>query len=247
MFILNKVRQAVILAAGMGTRLKPVTLETPKPLIEVNGVRMIDTIISSLHQNNINEIYIVVGYLKGKFESLLTKYPDIQLIDNPYYDTCNNISSLYVAREHLQNAIILDADQMIYNSGILNPYFDKSGYNCVWTDEYTDEWLLKVDKNNTIKECSRIGGKCGWQLYSISRWNKKDGEKLKKYLEYEFIDKKNTQIYWDDIAIFCHPEEFDLTIYEMNKLDIKEIDNLDELILLDNSYLKYKKEGKNEK
>ena len=60
MFILNKVRQAVILAAGMGTRLKPVTLETPKPLIEVNGVRMIDTIISSLHQNNINEIYIVV-------------------------------------------------------------------------------------------------------------------------------------------------------------------------------------------
>ena len=227
---MNKVRQAVILAAGMGTRLKPVTLETPKPLIEVNGVRMIDTIISSLHQNNINEIYIVVGYLKGKFESLLTKYPDIQLIDNPYYDTCNNISSLYVAREHLQNAIILDADQIIYNSGILNPYFDKSGYNCVWTDEYTDEWLLKVDKNNTI-----------------SRWNKKDGEKLKKYLEYEFIDKKNTQIYWDDIAIFCHPEEFDLTIYEMNKLDIKEIDNLDELILLDNSYLEYKKEGKNEK
>ena len=55
------------------------------------------------------------------------------------------------------------------------------------------------------------------------------------------------KIYWDDIAIFCHPEEFDLTIYEMNKLDIKEIDNLDELILLDNSYLKYKKEGKNEK
>ena len=178
---------------------------------------------------------------------MLTKYPDIQLIYNPYYDTCNNISSLYVAREHLQNAIILDADQMIYNSGILNPYFDKSGYNCVWTDEYNDEWLLKVDKNNTIKECRRIGGKCGWQLYSISRWNKKDGEKLKKYLEYEFIDKKNTQIYWDDIAIFCHPEEFDLTIYEMNKLDIKEIDNIDELILLDNSYLEYKKEGKNEK
>ena len=65
MFILNKVRQAVILAAGMGTRLKPVTLETPKPLIEVNGVRMIDTIISSLHQNNINE-YLVVHNPEGR-------------------------------------------------------------------------------------------------------------------------------------------------------------------------------------
>ena len=56
-----KVERAIILAAGQGTRLQPVTLDTPKPLVKVNNVRMIETIINALQSNGINEIYIVVG------------------------------------------------------------------------------------------------------------------------------------------------------------------------------------------
>ena len=99
------------------------TLETPKPLIKVNGVRMIDTIIRGLHANGITEIYVVVGYLKEKFSELPSEYPGLTLIENPYWDTCNNISSLYCAREHLDDCIILDGDQMIYNAGILSREF----------------------------------------------------------------------------------------------------------------------------
>lgn len=235
---MNKVKRAIIMAAGIGKRMQPLTLETPKPLIEVNGQRMIDTVIKALHKNSITEIYIVVGYLKEKFRVLLDEYAGITLIENPYYDTCNNISSLYVAREHLSDAIILDGDQIIYNPEILDPDFIHSGYNAIWTDEPTDEWLLTVE-NDIITDCSRTGGKKGWQLYSVSRWSSEDAARLKKHLETEFEQKQNRQIYWDDVAMFCYPQEYTLGIRKMQKGDIIEIDTVAELAQMDKKYQKY--------
>lgn len=226
------------MAAGFGSRMQPVTLTTPKPLVKVNGMRMIDTVIQGLHHNGIQEIYIVAGYLKEQFYALETQYPGVKIIENPYYDTCNNISSLYVAREHLEDVIILDGDQIIYNDKILDPSFERSGYNCVWTNSQTDEWLMTV-KDGVVTSCSRTGGIGGWQLYSISRWSVEDGRKLRQHLEIEFEQNKNRQIYWDDIAMFCYPEEYRLGIYPMKKDDIIEIDNLSELAALDASYQQY--------
>ncbi|MCB6492511.1 phosphocholine cytidylyltransferase family protein [Coprococcus catus] len=235
---MHRVQRAIIMAAGLGNRMRPVTLTTPKPLVKVNGIRMIDTVIEGLHQNGIYEIYVVVGYLKDQFMGLEQEYPGVQLIENPYYDTCNNISSLYVAREHIENAIILDGDQIIYNAEVLSSEFERSGYNSIWTDEETDEWLQTVE-NGIVTSCSRNGGKCGWQLYSISRWTAEDGRKLKYYLEEEFAQKGNRQIYWDDVVMFCYPQAFRLGIRPMLKGDVIEIDNLSELVGIDESYKKY--------
>lgn len=232
---MSKVKRAIIMAAGYGTRLRPITLSTPKPLIKVNGIRMIESVIEALLKNNIREIYIVTGYLAEKFDFLEEKYPEVTLIYNPYYSKYNNISSLYVARDHLKDVIILDGDQIIKNDKILDPNFEKSGYNCVWSEGYTDEWLLKVEKN-TIVSCSRNGGEKGWRLYSISRWNQEDGQKLKVDLEYQFEVEKNYDIYWDDVALFCSPQNYDLGIREMNLDDVIEIDTIDELRLVDKSY-----------
>ena len=191
---MHRIKRAIIMAAGLGNRMKPVTLKTPKPLVVVNGVRIIDTVIEALHENEIYEIYVVVGYLKEQFKSLEIQYPGLKLIENPYYNVCNNIASLYVARNYLEDVIILDGDQIIYNSKILCPEFEKSGYNSVWIEEETNEWLQTVE-NGIVKACSRNGGKRGWQLYSISRWTAEDGKKLKKHLEIEFEIKMNRQIY----------------------------------------------------
>ena len=206
------------------------------PLVKVNGTRMIDTVVDGLRTNGISEIYVVVGYLKEQFFEW-GKEKGVQIIENPYYDTCNNIASLYVAREHLRDCIILDGDQIIYNPAILDPHFSLSGYNAVWCEGETDEWLMDV-KDGVVQSCSRTGGAHGWQLYSISRWTAEDGDRLKRHLEYEFA-RGNRQIYWDDVAMFCHFEEYKLGIREMKRSDIIEIDGLDELAAIDNSYQRY--------
>ncbi|MCI8814692.1 MAG: phosphocholine cytidylyltransferase family protein [Lachnospiraceae bacterium] len=238
---MHRVKRAVIMAAGIGKRMWPITLETPKPLVQVNGRRMIDTVIGALHANGITEIYVVVGYLREQFESLEREYPGVELIVNPYYDAYNNIASLYVAREHLEDVMILDGDQIIYNEGVLAPEFEHSGYNAVWTKEWTDEWLMQV-KDGVVTQCSRTGGERGWQLFSISRWSAADGRRLRRHLEQEFEEKKNRQIFWDDVALFCHPEDYQLGIWEMLPQDVAEVDSLAELAQLDESYRKYMEE-----
>lgn len=239
----HTVKRAIIMAAGIGKRMQPLTFYIPKPLVRVNGVRMIDTVVDGLLINGIREIYVVVGHLKEQFYDWASERGDVQIIENPFYDTCNNISSLYAAKEHLEDCIILDGDQMIYNPSVLDPYFTLSGYNAVWCEGETDEWLLELE-DGIVTSCSRSGGAHGWQLYSISRWSAKDGEKLRRHLEYEF-DRGNRQIYWDDVPIFCHFQDYKLGIREMKKSDIIEIDGLDELVAIDHSYYRYLQQKEN--
>lgn len=143
-----------------------------------------------------------------------------------------------MARDFIGGAIILDADQMIYNENVLKKTFKLSGYNCVWMERETKEWML-TEKNGMVTHCNKEGGKGGWQLYSISRWTVEDGERLKEHIETEFEERKNTQIYWDDIALFCYPEAYRLGICEMKTGDVVEIDDIKELAVIDKYYERF--------
>ena len=89
-----RAKRAVFVAAGFGSRMVPITLNTPKPLVRVNGTRMIDTLLDAVVAAGIQEIYIVRGYLAEQFDQLLFKYPMIKFIENPAYNEAKNIASL---------------------------------------------------------------------------------------------------------------------------------------------------------
>ena len=234
-----KIKRAIIMAAGKGERLRPITAKVPKPLVMVNGKRMIDTIIQALHQNDIYEIYVVVGYLKEAFKELPQVYQHLKLIENPYYETCNNISSMYVACDYLADSIVIDGDQIIRNAKVLRNEVERSGYTCFWTDKMTKEWLFQVDKQGIVTDCSRTGGQKGWQLFGVSRWNNKDGKHLAKLIKKEFeLGRKD--IYWDDVVMFLYRQEFELGYYPMGEMDILEIDSWQELLAQDKSYQQIK-------
>lgn len=219
----------IIMAAGMGTRMRPLTYETPKPLVAVAGKPMIESAIEGLHANDIHDISIVVGYLAEKFDYLPTKYAGVKLIQNPYYLKYNNISSLYVARNELKNTIILDGDQLIKNPQILSRSFERSGYAGAWVNQWTDEWIMHADSDGVVTKCDRDGGQDGWRLYSLSKWTQDDSARLKKYLTVEFEQKHHYDIYWDDVAMFDYHEDFALTVLPIHETDIVEIDSLEQL------------------
>ena len=105
----NKPQNAVILAAGFGMRMVPINTEVPKGLIEINGEPLIERLIKQLHEVGIENIYIVVGFLKEQYEYLIDKY-SVRLIVNPDYAIKNNLHSLSLALEYVGNSYIIPCD-----------------------------------------------------------------------------------------------------------------------------------------
>ena len=130
---------AIIIAAGMGTRLRPLTLSTPKPLIKVFGKPMIERNVEFLLEKGIKEIVIVTGYLGEQFSFLKEKYPEVKLVHNDKFNEYNNIYSFYLIREYLEDSYILDGD-IYLNKNIFKTDLDKSMYFCLlYTSDAADE------------------------------------------------------------------------------------------------------------
>lgn len=231
---IEKVDRAVIMAAGLGTRLRPLTLETPKPLITVNGKRIIDTIIDALIDANIREIYVVRGYMSDKFDVLLEKYPNLHMINNLSFDQGNNILSACLAGNLISNAYVMPADIYINNPKIFISNHKTSGV-LGYKVEYTDDWCIETDKNGRIERLAPGGSNC-YKDTGIFYWNKEDGNNLSKRIMQVCADKSNWLRYWSNVPFELYKNDFNSYIIPCEENDVIEIDTLEDLIKIDSSY-----------
>lgn len=228
-----RVKRAILLAAGFGSRLVPVTLNTPKPLVRVKGVRMIDTLLDAILAAGIEEIVIVRGYLGEQFDQLLYKYPHLKFIENPSYNESNNISSAMCARYLLQNAYVLEADLVLYNPKLITKYQYTSNYLGVPVDK-TDDWCFET-KNKVITKV-KIGGTDCHHMFGISYWNADDGAKMSGHIKDVYDMPGGHERYWDQVALEYHIKEYNIEVRECTFEDIVEIDSYSDLKKIDKTY-----------
>lgn len=228
-----RVKRAVIIAAGFGSRLVPVTLNTPKPLVRVNGKRIIDGILDALLAAGIEDIVIVRGYLSEQFDQLLYKYPMIRFIENPAYNEANNISSAMCARYLLSEAYVCEADLLISNPAIIKKYNYRSNFLGIKKDR-TDDWCFDVVDG--IITAQKVGGIDCYQEVGISYWDASYGRKLAEHLKVAYEMPGGKERYWDQVPFSVFGDEYKVDIRECYDEDIVEIDTFRELKAIDSTY-----------
>lgn len=228
-----RVKRAVFIAAGFGSRLVPVTLNTPKPLVRVKGKRIIDGLIDAVLAAGIKEIYIVRGYLGEQFDQLLYKYPMIKFLENPIFNEANNISSAMIARNLLENAYVLEADLLISNPDILTKYHYSSDFLGI-PMERSDDWCFTV-KDGIITE-QKVGGYDCHQMVGISYWNAEDGRKLAGDIAKAYDMPGGREFYWEQVPLKVFKDDYKVAIRECKASDIIEIDTFNELKAIDKTY-----------
>lgn len=215
---------AIILAAGMGTRLRPLTNDIPKCMVKVNGVPMVERQIQFLHEANIKDITLVSGYKAERLEYLKEKY-NVNIIFNEKYDTCNNIYSMVKALDIFQDTWVIEGDIYMHKN-CFSQDINQSTYFAVYKQNYINEWGLKIYDNGKLQDIV-IGNGTGLIMSGISFWNKQNSTLIKSRIQ-ELINKTDyTNFFWDNAVIDIH-KSLDINVTRFNY--IFEIDTEKELI-----------------
>ena len=185
-------RQAVILAAGAGMRMIPLNMEVSKGLLEVNGEVLIERLIRQLQEVGIREIYVVVGFMKEKYEYLMDAY-GVELIVNPEYALKNNLHSLYLAREHLTNAYVIPCD--IWCSH--NPFSRKELYSWYMvTDRFDLDSSVRVSHKGELIAVPK--GTAGNSMIGICYLTQPDSDTVCTRLEAMDAEPRYDDVFWEE-------------------------------------------------
>lgn len=198
--------KALILAAGFGSRLAPITDNNPKSMVPVNGKPILEKQIENLLENDINDITIITGYKSEVIENVIkNKYPFIKLINSVDYATTNNMYSAFLAKETFMGEpfYMMNAD-VFFDSSVITELAKDKYKSAIVVDEgtYNEESMKVVFNGNKITDISKqISEKdalgCSIDVYKFS---KEDGEKFFNKCSEYIVDKKELKL-WSEVAL----------------------------------------------
>lgn len=228
-----RVHKLLILAAGMGARLNPITSKMPKPLVKVNGISMIETILNAAIKSGIDDITIVRGYLGDQLNALKQNYPMIKFIENPIYNQSNNISSALYAKELFAGSYVCDGDLIIKNPALFQKYQYCSNYMGIPVKQ-TEDWCLTTQGNYIDKMV--LGGTNCHIAVGFSYWTPEDGARLAQQFPLVFQLPEGKSTYWEQTPMEYFRSDYQIQVRECSNQDVIEIDTYEDLCRLDPSY-----------
>lgn len=222
---------AIILAAGLGSRFEEWTKTKHKALLPINKVPNLERTIQFLIEAKINEIYIVTGHLADQFEYLTEKFPKVKLIYNEMYKEYNSIYSFKLALPYFGDSFIIDADTVFLKNIFLNLKPKQSTYFTIIRNEQEKEWCPIIDINLKVIDI-KITEEQLPSLSGVSYWEMNDCKIIKHHFsDYsQYSDLKNVSLYWDNIPLYLI-ETLNITVCQLKQNTLYEMDN-------QNDYLK---------
>lgn len=229
----HKVRNAIILAAGLSSRFAPISYEKPKGVLKVRGEVLIERQIRQLKEAGIDEITVVVGYKKEYFFYLCEKY-GIELVNNDEYASRNNNGSIWRVRDKLSNTFVCSSDDY-FTENPFEPYVYKAYYAAQYAEGPTKEWCMTTGANDRITGVT-IGGSDSWYMLGHVYFDEAFSKTFVSILEKEYERPETTDKLWEDLYIE-HIKELDMTMRPYPEGVINEFDSLDELRAFDPHFL----------